>query len=139
MNLVLIWPLGEIALAVSTATAASLQVVLLARAISHERCPLDWRIERHRAADGRGDGRDGNRGSRSAGDRPHGDDIFMGNRAGDAAADRRGTHLSGRVPDDERDESCECSGADCPSAQILRVALALPVFRTQNPCSQSHQ
>ena len=43
MNLVLIWPLGEIALAVSTATAASLQVVLLVRAISHERCPLNWR------------------------------------------------------------------------------------------------
>jgi putative peptidoglycan lipid II flippase len=43
MNLVLIWSLGEIALAVSTAVAASLQVLLLARAISRDRCPLNWR------------------------------------------------------------------------------------------------
>jgi putative peptidoglycan lipid II flippase len=43
MNLVLIWPLGEIALAVSTAAAASFQVVLLVRAISGQRCPLNWR------------------------------------------------------------------------------------------------
>jgi len=43
LNAVLIWPLGELALAVSTATAASVQVLLLARAISRGRCRLGWR------------------------------------------------------------------------------------------------
>ena len=43
MNLVLIWVLGELALAVSTATAASFQVILLVWAFSRSRHPLAWR------------------------------------------------------------------------------------------------
>ncbi len=42
LNLVLIWPLGELALAVSTATAATLQVVLLAWAFSRSDYSLEW-------------------------------------------------------------------------------------------------
>jgi len=43
LNFVLIWPLGEIALAVSTSLAAAMQVGLLAARFSASGCRLDWR------------------------------------------------------------------------------------------------
>ena len=42
LNLIFIWPLGEIALAVSTSLAAMLQVGLLAARFSTAGCRLDW-------------------------------------------------------------------------------------------------
>jgi putative peptidoglycan lipid II flippase len=42
LNLTLIWSLAEVGLAVSTATAATLQVALLAAAFSRLHCRLDW-------------------------------------------------------------------------------------------------
>jgi putative peptidoglycan lipid II flippase len=42
LNLVLIWPLAEVGLAVSTSVAATLQVALLAGLFSRSRCRLDW-------------------------------------------------------------------------------------------------
>jgi putative peptidoglycan lipid II flippase len=42
LNIVLIWPLGETALAVSTSLAAMLQVVLLTVRLARAGCPLEW-------------------------------------------------------------------------------------------------
>ena len=60
LNLVLIWPLAEAGLGVSTAISAAVEVLALAVIFSRRRAPLGWRsLAPAAAADSRGDAADG--------------------------------------------------------------------------------